>query len=100
VLGRALIAGPNSACTQTYLAAGPFEDKDAASSAESYLRTRFLRFLVSLRKISQHAFRSTYEWVPQQVWDRTWADEELYAKYGITEDEQAYIAQMVKVMSA
>ena len=36
-------------------------------------------FFVSLRKITQHALRSTYSWVPQQTWNRTWTDEELYA---------------------
>lgn len=98
VLGPPLIASPRSVCTQTYIAAGPFASKAAAESAESYLKTRFLRFLVSLRKITQDALRSVYRWVPQQEWDHAWTDEELYAKYGITEDEQAYIAEMVREM--
>ena len=40
-----------------------------------------------------------YTWVPQQTWDRTWTDEELYAKYGITEEEQAYIAERIREMA-
>lgn len=100
VLGRPVVAAPGSVCTQTYIVAGPVGSKLAGESIESYLRTRFLRFLVSLRKISQHAFRSTYTWVPQQTWDRAWTDEELYEKYGITEEEQAYIAEMIREMSA
>ena len=55
---------------------------------------------MSLRKISQDAMKSTYTWVPQQSWDRTWTDEELFEKYKITKDEQAYIAEMVKEMPA
>lgn len=98
VLGRPLVAVPRSVCTQTYIVAGPLESKAAAESVEAYLKTRFLRFLVALRKVSQHAFKSTYHWVPQQEWDRAWTDEELYAKYGITEEEQAYIAEMVREM--
>lgn len=100
VLGRPLVAGPRSVCTQTYIAAGPLDNKIAAESVEAYLKTRFLRFLVSLRKISQDAFRSHYRWVPQQTWDHPWTDEELYAKYDITEDEQAFIADMVREMTA
>ena len=91
VLGPTLVAGPRTVCTQTYLAVGPVGSKEEAESLETYLQTRFARFLVSLRKISQHAWRNTYTWVPQQTWDRMWTDAELYAKYGITPVEQAYI---------
>lgn len=100
VLGPPLVAIPNSVCTQTYLAVGPFATQEAAESADSYVRTRFLRFLVSLRKITQDSLRSVYRWVPQQTWDREWTDEELFEKYGITEEEQAYIAEMIREMSA
>jgi site-specific DNA-methyltransferase (adenine-specific) len=96
VLGPSIVAPPESVCTQTYLVAGPFTSKKAAISFQSYSRTRFFRFLVSLRKITQHALRSTYSWVPQQTWDRTWTDEELYAKYGITKKEQSYIESQIR----
>jgi len=97
VLGRPWVVGPPSVCTQTYLFVYS-DSRSASESVESYVRTRFFRFLVSLRKISQHATRSTYTWVPQQEWDRTWTDAELYKKYGITEAEQAYIEEMIKEM--
>ena len=67
---------------------------------QSYYNTRFFRFLVSLRKITQHATHSTYTWVPMQTWDRTWTDTELYAKYGITTEEQAYIESVIRPMEA
>jgi site-specific DNA-methyltransferase (adenine-specific) len=54
--------------------------------------------LVSLRKPSQEAPRGVYKWVPQQTWDRDWTDEMLYKKYGITEDEIAYINSMIRPM--
>ena len=56
------------------------------------------RFLVSLRKITQHALRSTYSWVPQQSWDKNWTDEMLYEKYGITKSEIAFIESMIRPM--
>ncbi len=98
VLGPPIVAPPNSVCTQTYLVAGPFKSKQAAKSVLSYVQSRFLRFLVSLRKITQHALRSTYSWVPQQTWDRTWTDEMLYKKYGITKDEIMFINSMIRPM--
>ena len=98
VLGPSIVAPPASVCTQTYLVAGPLTSKKAATSLQSYTRTRFFRFLVSLRKITQHALRSTYSWVPQQKWDRTWTDELLYEKYGIVKEEIAYIESMIRPM--
>lgn len=100
VLGTPIVAAPSSVCSQTYLVIGPLGSKAEAESLDSYLRTRFVRYLVSLRKISQDAMKSVYTWVPQQAWDRTWTDAELYKKYGITKDEQAYIATMIKEMPA
>lgn len=100
ILGESIIGPPKSVCTQTYLCLGPLESKDEAFSVQSYVNTRFARFLISLRKISQHALRSTYQWVPQQAWDHVWTDVELYKKYGITKDEQAYIETMIREMPA
>lgn len=97
ILGQPLIAPSPSVCTQTYLFFF-LNDETEAKSVESYVRTRFLRFLVSLRKITQDATRSTYTWVPQQTWDRVWTDEKLYAKYGLTEEEIAFIESMVRPM--
>ncbi len=91
---------PNpSVCTQTYLFLPATTEKEA-DSMESFVQTRFLRFLVWLRKVSQHATRSTYKWVPQQTWDRTWTDDALYKKYNITDHEQAYIERIIRETSA
>ena len=98
VLGPPLVASPGSVCTLTYVVAGPFKSKGEAESVEAYLKTRFLRFLVSLRKISQDAPRGVYAFVPQQTWDRKWTDETLYKKYGITRDEIEFINSMIRPM--
>lgn len=98
VLGPPIVAEPGSACTQTYIVAGPLGSKTEADSVESYLRTRFLRFLVSLRKISQDTLRSVYRWVPEQSWDHQWNDEDLYTKYGITAEEVAFIESIIRPM--
>lgn len=100
VLGPTMIASPNTVCTQTFLVIGTVKSKSEAESLTSYIATRLVRFLVSLRKITQHAGKFTYTWVPQQTWDRRWTDAELYKKYGITKEEQEYIESMVKEMPA
>jgi site-specific DNA-methyltransferase (adenine-specific) len=98
ILGKSLIAPSPSVCTQSFLFFH-VASVDEAKSVQSYYATRFFRFLVSLRKITQHATHSTYTWVPIQTWDRAWTDELLYAKYGINPDEQVYIASQVKAMT-
>lgn len=98
ILGQPFVAPNPSVCTQSYLFFY-VDSKGAAESLESYLRTRFFRFLVSLRKITQDATRSTYTWVPQQTWDRVWTDEELYQKYGLTQEEAAFIGSKIRAMT-
>ena len=97
VLGKPLISKPPSVCTGSFLAI-PSEKKSAAESIQSYYCTKFFRFLVSLRKITQDAFSHMYSWVPQQTWDREWTDKELYKKYKLTKDEIAYIESVIRPM--
>ena len=98
ILGKEIVAEPPSVCTQTYLIVSPFRSEREAQSFASYYRTRFFRFLVSLRKITQDALRSTYKWVPSQAWDIAWNDDLLYKKYGITDDEISFINSMIRPM--
>jgi site-specific DNA-methyltransferase (adenine-specific) len=70
--------------------------KSQAESLQSYLNTRVFRFLVSLRKITQHATRATYTWIPQQTWDRDWTDEALYSKYGLNKGDIAHIEACIR----
>jgi len=97
-LSKPIVAAPGTACTETYVVAGQFDNRREADSLASYLRTRFVRFLVSLRKFTQHASRHVYAFVPIQTWDREWTDKELYAKYGLTEEESIFIESIVRPM--
>lgn len=99
-LSNPIIAGPGTACTETYLVAGRFSTEEDANRFADYLRTRFVRFLVSLRKATQDAARGVYAFVPDLPLNQTWTDEKLYARYGITDEEQAFIAETVDEMTA
>jgi site-specific DNA-methyltransferase (adenine-specific) len=98
ILGKPLIAPSPSVCTQSFLFFSVDSEKEA-KSLQSYYTTRFFRFLVSLRKITQHATHSTYTWVPVQKWNCTWTDDVLYEKYRITKQERAYIESQVRAMN-
>lgn len=97
ILGKPILAPSPSVCTGSFMFFY-VQPKTEAESIQSYYTTKFFRFLVSLRKITQLAQRSVYTWVPMQNWDRKWTDEELYAKYKLTETEIDYIESVIKPM--
>ncbi len=97
VLGKPWIAPSPSVCTGSFMFFF-VNSKNKALSLESYYTTKFLRFLVSLRKITQDAIRSTYTWVPIQTWDRNWTDHDLYKKYNLTNEETEYIESVIRPM--
>jgi hypothetical protein len=95
ILGEPVVAGPGSACTETYLVIGVFESEILARNLAAYMRTRFVRFLVSLRKITQNITRDSYRFVPSLPMDRLWTDKDLYKRYGITSDQTNFIEYLI-----
>lgn len=98
VLGKPFIAGPGTCCSETYLVARACDSEAEARNVDSYMRSRLFRFLVLLAKNTQHATSKVYTFVPDQDFSRPWTDEQLYAKYGMTADEIAFIESMVRPM--
>ena len=94
-LSKPIIAEPGTACTETYLVAGHFDTEQEAKNYARYLSTRFVRFLVSLRKATQHATRDVYSFVPDLPLDKAWTDAKLYARYGFTAEEIAFVEDQV-----
>lgn len=98
VINKPFLGEPNTACTETYLLIGPCDNESIAKNIMSYMITRFFRFLVLLKKPTQHATSKVYEFVPMQDFTQSWTDEKLYAKYGLTADEIAFIESMIRPM--
>ncbi|MFD5226312.1 Eco57I restriction-modification methylase domain-containing protein [Microbacterium sp. NPDC058342] len=94
-LSRPIVAAPGTACTETYLIAGHFASEVDAERLAALLTTRFVRFLVSLRKSTQHATRDVYAFVPDVPLDREWTDALLYERYGLDDQEIAFIESQV-----
>lgn len=97
-----------SVCFETYLMVGPFDNWDIPTNVVKYMNTKFFHVLVSPLKISQHATQSVYKLVPLQDFtegsDIDWSrsvpeiDAQLYAKYGLSDEEIAFIESMIKPM--
>lgn len=98
-LGKPFYGQPYSCCSQTYLVIGPFDDKETCDNVISYITTKFFRFLVMLKKNAQHNMSYVFELVPVQDFSRSWTDPELYDKYGLTDDEIAFIDSMIRPMN-
>ena len=64
----------------------------------TYVSTKFFRFLVSLIKNTQNAAKGVYQFVPIQDFTQSWTDEKLYKKYGLTQEEIAFIESMIRPM--
>ena len=94
-LSKPIVAGPGTACSETYLVAGRFKSEADATRYAKYLRTRFVRFLVSLRKSTQHATRDVYSFAPDLPLDQEWTDSKLYGRYDLTANEIAFIESQV-----
>ena len=97
---NSFIGTPKTVCTETYIMIGMDLNLNKAEceSICSYLKTKFARFMLSLAKTSQHATGKTYRFVPMQDFSKPWTDAELYKKYGLTDEEIAFIESTIKPM--
>jgi hypothetical protein len=98
IIGTPFVGGPSTISSETYLCIGPFDSRSQAESVLSYLSCRLTRFLILLHKPSQDTTRKVYTFVPTQDWTRKWTDEDLYAKYGVSASEIAFIEKVVRPM--
>lgn len=89
---------PHSACTESYLVAGSFENENEADNMISYLNTKFVRFLIMQMLASMNMSKSSYSFVPIQDWTKPWTDNELYEKYNLSEDEITFIEETIRPM--
>jgi site-specific DNA-methyltransferase (adenine-specific) len=94
-LSKPIVAEPGTACTESYIVAGRFDNEREAINYAKYLRTRFVRFLVSLRKPTQDAARGVYGFVPDLPLAQEWTDAKLYKRYGLSTDEIGFIESQV-----
>lgn len=89
---------PNEACTETYLVLGAFKSLSEAHMMCSYVNTRTFRFLLLQALTSIHITKDSFCFVPIQDFTEEWSDEKLYAKYGLTEEEIAFIESVIRPM--
>ena len=98
VLSRVEILKPNYVCTESYIILGAFSQRKKAQNCLQYVKTKFVRFLISLLSFSQDITRERFNYVPLANMDEPWTDEKLYKKYGITKKEIDFIESIIRPM--
>lgn len=103
-----VLATPGELCTETFLQIGPFETQIESENCLSYIKTKFFRCLVGIRKQTQNTSSKTYSFVPLQDFtnksDIDWSvaveeiDKQLYKKYNLSQEEIDFIESMIKPM--
>lgn len=112
VLGEVLstpeIIAPMQGYTQTFIGVGALSSENEAKSLLKYIKSKFLRAMLSMLKVDQHNEKDTWAKVPLQDftissdidWSKSIAeiDYQLYKKYGLSEEEIQFIESKVKEM--
>lgn len=108
VLSEPFIEEPFVGYTQTFLGIGSCDEKNEAEAILKYIKSKFARTLLGILKITQHNPPEKWKYVPLQDFtsssDIDWSksipeiDQQLYRKYGLTEEEIEFIETHVKLM--
>ena len=96
VLSVVRVLQPHEVCTDSYLLAYSTENSDEAQNFAEYVCTKFFRFLVLQSVTSISLSKEKFLFAPMLDMTRKWTDEELYAEFGLSNDEIAFIESMIK----
>ena len=106
VIGKPTLADVGVGYTQSFVGIGNFVARSEAEACLKYVRSKFARCMVGVLKVTQHNPRGTWKYVPEQDFseqsDIDWGcsvadiDKQLYAKYGLSSDEIAFIEGCMK----
>lgn len=108
IVSRLEVLEPGTICTESYLLLDIFDSEEDARNMHKYMRTQFVRFLIGAILLTQNIVRDKFRFVPQQDftansdidWSKSVAeiDQQLYAKYKLSDKEIAFIESMIKPM--
>lgn len=108
IISQPIIANPKTGSTETFLSIGKFENMEEAENCLKYIKCKLCRAMLGILKTTQDLTPDKWKYVPLQnftsVSDIDWSrpiseiDQQLYKKYGLTDDEIDFIEKNVKEM--
>ena len=109
IIGKAYVGKPDSICTDSLIPIGCFDTEEEAINLQTYMKTKFLRYLVGVMKSSRNIYQVVYEFVPVQDFtsksDIDWTksvseiDKQLYKKYKLSGEEIKLVESIIKQMA-
>ncbi|MGM9880765.1 MAG: Eco57I restriction-modification methylase domain-containing protein [Bacilli bacterium] len=97
-MSEAIIAGDNELCTETYVVFGPFNTRNEAENCWGYVKTKFFRAMLGIRKLDQGAAQGVYQFVPLLDFNESWNDQKLYKMFDLSDDDVDFIETNVQEM--
>lgn len=98
VINKPKILSPAQVCTLTYMVISSFDTMEQATNCAEYLKTKFIRFLISRLVGSTYMTYKQHRLVPLLDFSHPWTDQLLYEKYSLTQDELNHIEATIKPM--
>ena len=109
ICGKPVVLEPGVGAAETFITIGASDNYDEAEAIAKYIRTKLARTMLGVLKVTQNNAKPTWGKVPLQDFthasDIDWSqpipaiDQQLYRKYGLTEEEIAFIESHVKEMT-
>ena len=103
-----IIGKPMQIATDTFLEIGQFNNEQEATNLLKYIKTKFLRAMVGIKKVAVFNYKDAFTFVPLQNFtnssDIDWSksiseiDQQLYKKYDLSENEINFIEEKVAPM--
>ena len=102
VLSSIFILEPNTICTETYIVVNTFDNKKEAENFVSYMKSKFFRFMLGLRVLTQDINKKKFAWVPDMLdYSAPWTDKELLYDttiFNFTKQEREYIESKINTI--
>ena len=98
IVSRVEVLPPNTICSESYLLLSTFNNEKEAINLRDYVKTNFFRFLLSTILLTQNIAKDKFQFVPLQDFSHPWTDAMLYKKYGLSDEEIAFIESMIRPM--
>lgn len=97
---KIFIVEPNAICTETYTVVNSFETEVEAHNFVVYMKTKFFRFMLSIRLMTHDVNKEKFAFVPDLGdYSKPITDADLYKKFGLTNEEIAHIESKIKPLS-
>ena len=98
IIGKPILSKKNSVCTETYIILGSYDKISDAENFLNYVKTKFFRILLYLKKPTQDNPKQTFYYVPKIKMNQEWTDKKLYDYFELSKEDINFINEHIKEM--